>query len=97
MIEIRDAGSSYELSLDGVLVGRCVYRDAGERRVFLHTEVDAGYSGRGLATQLVQYALEDCRAGGKRIVTRCPMVSAYLSKHHDFDDLVDVPPGVDQP
>jgi predicted GNAT family acetyltransferase len=97
MIEIRDAGSSYELSLDGVLVGRCVYRDAGERRVFLHTEVGAGYSGRGLATQLVQYALEDCRAGGKRIVTRCPMVSAYLSKHHDFDDLVDVPPGVDQP
>ena len=97
MIDIRDTGSSYELSVDGVLAGRCVYRDAGERRVFLHTEVDAEYAGRGLATQLVEYALDDCRATGKRIVARCPMVSAYLTKHHDFDDLVDTPPGVDQP
>jgi hypothetical protein len=25
------------------------------------------------------------------------MVSSYLDKHHDFDDLVDTPAGVDAP
>jgi hypothetical protein len=32
-----------------------------------------------------------------RIVAQCPMVSAYLRKHHEFDDLIDRPPGVDAP
>ncbi|SMQ68181.1 GNAT family N-acetyltransferase [Agreia sp. VKM Ac-1783] len=97
MITITYTGHRYELSVDGEGVGRCFYRDAGPRRVFIHTEVDAGHAGQGLATRLIEYALSDCRARGMRIVARCPMVSAYLDKHHDFDDLVDTPAGVDAP
>ncbi|MBF4634487.1 N-acetyltransferase [Agreia pratensis] len=97
MITITDTGNRYELSVDGEVVGRCFYRDAGPRRVFIHTEVDAGHAGQGLATRLIEYALTDCRTRGMRIVARCPMVSAYLGKHKDFDDLVDTPAGVDGP
>ena len=92
--EILDAGGQYELRIDGERVGVCVYRDAGERRIFLHTEIDADYAGQGLATELVAWALADVRSKGKRIVARCPMVAAYLGKHHDFDDIVDHPAGV---
>jgi predicted GNAT family acetyltransferase len=95
MIDITDTGRRYELSIDGEVVGRCFYRDAGPRRVFVHTEVDAAHAGRGLATQLIEYALSDCRTRGMRIVSRCPMVSAYLGKHDGFDDLIDTPAGVD--
>ncbi|WP_367316683.1 GNAT family N-acetyltransferase [Agreia sp. PsM10] len=97
MIEIADTGRLYELSIDGEVVGRCFYRDAGPRRVFLHTEVDAQHAGQGLATKLIEYALGDCRTQGMRIVSRCPMVSAYLAKHDDFDDIIDTPAGVDGP
>lgn len=97
MVDITDSGHSYELSIDGEVVARCDYRDAGPRRVFTHTEVDAAYTGQGLATTLIEYALNDCRTQGMRIVARCPMVSSYLGKHNDFADLVDTPAGVDAP
>ncbi len=92
--EIVDAGGQYELRIDGERVGLCTYRDAGARRVFLHTEIDAAHAGQGLATELIEWALADVRSKDKRIVARCPMVAAYLKKHHDFDDIVDHPAGV---
>jgi predicted GNAT family acetyltransferase len=97
MMEIVDKGGQYELSLDGVKVGVCVYRDAGDRRVFLHTEIDSEYAGQGLGSTLVRFALDDVREKDKRIVARCPMVAAYVAKHHDYDDLLDDPAGVDAP
>jgi hypothetical protein len=30
-----------------------------------------------------------------RIVSECPMVTRYLERHHDLDDIVDRPAGVD--
>jgi predicted GNAT family acetyltransferase len=95
VMEIVDSGSRYELWLDGVMRGFAQYRDSGERRVFLHTEIEQGFEGRGLASELVRFALDDVRGKGKRIVARCPMVSAYVGKHHDWDDLIDTPGGVD--
>jgi predicted GNAT family acetyltransferase len=95
MIEFSDTGQRYELSLDGVVVGHCLYRDLGPRRIFLHTEVDAEHAGQGLATRLIEFALADCTARDRRIVARCPMVAAYLGKHPELDEFVDSPAGVD--
>jgi predicted GNAT family acetyltransferase len=95
MKEITDVGGRYELSIDGAPVGRCVYRDAGARRTFSHTEIDADHAGQGLATELVAFALADVRRLGMRIVSECPMVTRYLERHHDLDDIVDRPAGVD--
>lgn len=94
-MEIVESEGRYELILDGVTRGFTQYRDHGERRVFLHTEIENGFEGRGLASELVRFALDDVRRQGKRIVSRCPMVSAYLAKHHDWDDIVDTPGGVE--
>jgi uncharacterized protein len=79
----------FELRLDGALVGTCFYRDADGRRAFTHTEVDPDYQGRGLATQLIERALTETRDEGLRIVALCPMVVAYVGKHHEFDDILD--------
>ncbi|HAM26562.1 MAG TPA: GNAT family N-acetyltransferase [Microbacteriaceae bacterium] len=97
MKTIEDAGGRYELTIDGARVGVATYRDVGDRRVFLHTEIDPDFAGRGLATELVEWALGDVRGKGKRIVAKCPMVAAYLSKHHQFDDILDTPKGVEGP
>ena len=62
-----------------------------DHRVFVHTEVEPAFGGRGLATVLIAEALAATRADGRRIVALCPMVAAYLKKHHEFDDVVDRP------
>jgi uncharacterized protein len=41
-----------------------------------------------MASQLVKGVLEEVRRRGLKIVPRCPFVSAYLTKHPEFGDLV---------
>jgi predicted GNAT family acetyltransferase len=90
-VEIRhdEARHRYELVLADEVIGLSKYRENGEQRVFLHTEVDPEYQGHGLATQLIVWALDDTRAAGKRIVAICPMITAYVAKHHEYDDILD--------
>jgi predicted GNAT family acetyltransferase len=97
MKTIEDADGRYELTIDGTRVGVATYRDAAERRVFLHTEIDPEFGGRGLATELIEWAVADARGKGKRIVAQCPMVARYLTRHHEFDDIVDEPESIDGP
>ncbi|WP_036461033.1 GNAT family N-acetyltransferase [Mycobacterium sp. 141] len=79
----------YEITVDGEHAGLEAYVDAGDQRVFYHTEIDDRFSGRGLAGELVSAALTDARAAGKRIVAVCPYVVKYVKQHHDFDDILD--------
>ncbi len=81
--------SRFELVEDGALIGQARYREADGRRVFTHTEVSPDHQGQGLATRLIVAALSATRDDGLRIVARCPMVAAYVTKHHDYDDVLD--------
>lgn len=81
--------SHFELVEDGVLIGQARYREVDGRRVFTHTEVSPDHQGQGLATRLIVTALSATRDDGFRIVARCPMVAAYVAKHHDYDDVLD--------
>ena len=83
----------YELRLGEDVIGFTTYRLVGRRVVFIHTEVNEEYSGRGLAERLAKFALDDVRAAGKRIVPVCPYIAAYLRRHHEYDDIVDAPTG----
>jgi predicted GNAT family acetyltransferase len=84
-----DSRRRYELTLGRQRVGYIQYRDEHGIRVFLHTEIEPDYTGHGLATQLIEWALADTREGGMRIRPLCPTVAAYLQTHHDYDDLID--------
>lgn len=63
--------------------------DEQGRRIFFHTEVDAAYGGRGLATILVQQALDATRSDARRIVPICELVAAFVGKHREYDDIVE--------
>jgi hypothetical protein len=89
IVQRVDARHRYEILVDGERAGLTAYRDRGEQRVFFHTEVDDAFAGRGLAAQLVQEALTDVRASGKRIVPVCPYLSTFLKRHHEFADITD--------
>ena len=90
---VTQRGTEFTITVDGQAVGGAAFEDRGNRRVFVHTEVDDAFQGRGLATILVGEAIKSTRADGLRVVAVCPMVAAFLHKHKEFDDIVDpVPP-----
>ncbi|MFF2327185.1 MULTISPECIES: GNAT family N-acetyltransferase [unclassified Streptomyces] len=85
-----DPKHRYEILVDGRTAGLTAYRDRDEQRVFYHTEIDDAFAGQGLASTLVQQALNDVRASGKRIVPVCPYVAKFLKKHEEFADITDL-------
>jgi uncharacterized protein len=86
---VRAERGKYTIAVDGETVGLTAVADRNNQRIFYHTEVDNRFGGRGLATILVQEALEATRADGKRVVAVCQMVAAFLQKHPDFSDITD--------
>jgi len=61
----------------------------GGRRLFDHTVTNSGYEGRGVASQLVQFALDDMLVKGHRIVPQCPFVAGFVDEHPQYEELVD--------
>ncbi|BBX64215.1 N-acetyltransferase [Mycobacterium saskatchewanense] len=79
----------YTIAVEGKQVGLAEFADRDNQRVFFHTEIDPAYGGRGLATILVEEALNEARDEGKRIVPVCSMIGTVLKKHPEFDDITD--------
>jgi predicted GNAT family acetyltransferase len=90
-VEIFNDGevSAYVISVDGERVGKAEYLVRDGRHVFFHTEVNEDYAGSGLASRLVQHALDDVRSQQGQIVPLCPYVSAYIRRHPEYENLVD--------
>jgi uncharacterized protein len=78
----------YEAWVEGALAGFAEYRMRGGDTVFTHTEVDAAFEGKGVASRLIRYALDDVRERGGSIVARCPFVAAYIREHPAYADLL---------
>ena len=86
---VTQESDRFSISVNGQKVGFVEFADRDGQRVFTHTEVLDEFGGRGLATILVDEALMESRDAGLRIVAVCPLVVAFVKKHHEFDDVVD--------
>jgi hypothetical protein len=80
--------SRYELRNDGHLVGFTEYHERDGVLVFPHTVITDPKRGAGYGTTLVQGALDDVRARGRRIVAQCPFVARFVAEHPDYADLL---------
>ncbi len=78
----------YEIAVDGERVGVAEARVEGDVVVFPHTEIDERFEGRGLAGQLVAYALDDVRSQGKKVRPACVYVRRYIDERPELHDLL---------
>jgi hypothetical protein len=78
----------YEAQVDGTVAGEAYYELQPGRIVFLHTEVDPAFEGRGIGSLLAKDALDDVRSKGLRVVPRCPFIARYIQEHSEYQDLV---------
>ncbi|WP_308467109.1 GNAT family N-acetyltransferase [Rathayibacter soli] len=79
----------YVISKEDGEAGFAEYRIDDGTIVFTHTVIDPEKRERGLASELVQFALDDVRATTDlRVVAECPYVKHWLEEHPDYQDLL---------
>ena len=78
----------YEARVDGQLAALADYIPTEELVAFTHTEVLPGFAGRGVASVLVRWALEDVRGQDLAVLAVCPYVSGWIARHPDHQDLL---------
>jgi uncharacterized protein len=90
MVEVRDVPEHhrYEAVVDGKVAGMIVYRDAGEDRAFVHTEVSDEFEGKGIGGALARGALDDMRARQRKVRPFCEFVAGWIRRHPDYLDVV---------
>lgn len=89
--------SRFTVSHAGKVIGLVDYidREAGPDdtaesavRTFTHTEVSPEYGGRGIAAELVRFALETSAEAGLKFRTTCSYVMGFLRKNTEFEKYV---------
>ena len=80
--------SRYELRVAGELAGFLTYHLRGQAISLNHTEVEPHFQGKGLATHLARFSLDDARKRGLAVLPFCPYVNSWIRKHPEYEDLV---------
>ena len=81
--------SRYTLWQDGEPVGLADYRLTGQDLTFTHTEVDPAKRANGLASILIEEALDDVRTRTDlTVVAACPFVADWIDQHAEYQDLL---------
>ncbi|HSP51982.1 MAG TPA: GNAT family N-acetyltransferase [Cryobacterium sp.] len=79
----------YTLEVAGATVGFADYEIAGQEVLFTHVEVDPTHRGEGLASILVEQALDDVRTQTTlTVVPVCPYVVRWIDLHAEYQDLL---------
>jgi uncharacterized protein len=87
IVDVPDR-SRFEVRVGGELAGFAEYRRRPDLIAFIHTLIDPRFEGHGLASQLVQTALDEARAEHVAVLPFCPFVRGYIERHHEYLDLV---------
>ena len=87
-ISKNESAGRYELRLGDRRVGLADFYRSGDVVVIPHTETSPEFGGRGLASRLVRYCLDDIREQRLRVEPACPFVAAYIRAHPEYADLL---------
>ncbi|QLQ09084.1 MAG: N-acetyltransferase [Nocardioidaceae bacterium] len=82
--------SRYEATIGDEVVGFAAYHRSGDTVVLPHVEVRPEYGGRGIASALARFALDDIRTAGLQVMPVCPFVKRYIETHAAYQDLIAV-------
>jgi hypothetical protein len=86
-IRNNEPASRYETTVEGHLAESAYDLEPGSI-VFTHTVVPDELSGRGIASELVKFALDDARSRGLKVVPQCAYVSSWIARHPEYQDLL---------
>ena len=65
------------------------FQEQHGRIVLLHTEVPQQLSGQGVGSRLAHAVFETLKARGRRVIAKCPFMSAFAVKHPEYLAMLD--------
>ncbi len=77
----------FELSVDGSVAVLDYVEQGKDILIFTHTFVPPALRGKNIAARLTQYALDDARLQGKKVLPQCSYTVAYMAKNKEYADL----------
>jgi predicted GNAT family acetyltransferase len=79
----------YAYSADGGPQAELTFSKLGDGVIIIdHTGVPDFYRGKGIGAKLVERAVADARASGKKIVPLCPFAAAQFRRHAEWADML---------
>jgi predicted GNAT family acetyltransferase len=89
-VDVRhdEAQQRFEADVPGG-VAFVAYERVGDVLRLHHTEVPPAAEGRGIASQLVSYALDHARSRQLRIRPTCSYVRGYMTRHPETHSLLE--------
>jgi predicted GNAT family acetyltransferase len=82
------SASRFEAMHEGVLAAFAQYKLQGNGVLFTHTEVMPQFEGKGVASKLAQFALDDVRSRSLQAVPACSFIADYIRKNPQYLELV---------
>jgi hypothetical protein len=79
--------SRYEVTVEG-RVSVLDYRLQGNRITFTHAGVPPALEGRGIASTMTKFALDEARANGHEVRATCSFVQSYIDRHPEYQALL---------
>jgi predicted GNAT family acetyltransferase len=86
----RESETLFVASLGGRVVGRCAVAISGDTWEFYSTSVDPAHEGRGIASDLVRFALAAADQAHARVIPSCWYVDGWLDRHPEYQHLREV-------
>ncbi len=80
------AASRYELRIGGELIGSAEYAEGPGSVSITRVFTRPTHRGRGLAADLMEYAVEQIVASGKKVVPVCSYAAAWYTHHPELKD-----------
>jgi len=87
-IQLNLDDTRFEIRVDEQLAF-LLFRLRGTRLSLIHTEVPPALQHQGLGDALAGAALEYARGHSLKVKVLCPFVEKYLTRHPEFQDLVE--------
>src|ERR1700745_3944319 len=79
MVTRNSSVNRFEVTIGGRLA-KVDYRMSGNRMIITHTEVPKALRGKGVAEQLVAFAVKYARKDGLEVVSECDYANRFLNR-----------------
>ena len=86
-LKVNDALHRLELEVEAN-VAFIEFKFSQGKLFLIHTEVPHELEGKGVASAIVQKALQYAKDNNYKIVPFCPFVQSFLKKHTEWNDIV---------
>ena len=87
--EKGETSGRYLIDLAPGIIAEMTYQRTGANTIVIdHTRVPPEYRGRNIAEKLMEYAIDDARENGARIIPVCSYALAQFKRHPEWCDLL---------